>query len=67
MNNARTPIDIGGPLQIDLPTGAAGGAVLEGSSPQATVRGERVTIVGPFPPGKTDVQIGFSLPNAGAR
>jgi hypothetical protein len=66
MNNARTPIDIGGPLQIDLPAGAAGGAALQGSSPQASVRGERVTVTGPFAPGKTDVQIGFSLPNAGA-
>lgn len=65
MNNARTPIDIGGPLQIDLPAGAAGGAALEGSSPQASVRGERVTVTGPFAPGKTEVQIGFSLPNAG--
>ena len=66
MNNARTPIDVGGPLQIDLPQGAAGGAALEGSSPQASVRGERVTVTGPFAPGKTVVQIGFSLPNAGA-
>ncbi|MEO8682875.1 MAG: Ig-like domain-containing protein [Vicinamibacterales bacterium] len=66
LNNARTPIDVGGPLQIDLPQGASGGAVLEGSSPQASVRGERVTITGPFAPGKTSVQIGFALPNAGA-
>jgi hypothetical protein len=66
MNNARTPIDVGGPLQIDLPPGAAGGAALQGSAPQASVRGERVTVTGPFAPGKTPVQIGFSLPNAGA-
>ena len=30
VNNARTPIDTGGPLDIELPPGAAGGAVLEG-------------------------------------
>jgi hypothetical protein len=66
LNNARTPIDVGGPLQFDLPPGAAGAAVLEGSSTLASVRGEHVTIVGPFPPGKTVAQIGFTLPNVGA-
>lgn len=66
INNARTPIDVGGPLQIELPPGAAGGAALDGSSPQVSVRGEHVTITGPFAPGKTSVQLGFSLPNAGA-
>ncbi len=29
-------------------------------------RGEHVTITGPFAPGKTPVQLGFALPNAGA-
>ncbi len=33
LNNARTRVDIGGPLIIDLPAGAGGAAVLEGSSP----------------------------------
>jgi hypothetical protein len=37
VNNARARVDIGGPLILDLPTGAAGAAVLEGSSPTATV------------------------------
>lgn len=62
MNNARTPIDIGGPLQIDLPPGAAGAVALEGSSPKVSVNGEHVTITGPFPPGKLVAQIGFTLP-----
>ena len=34
VNNARTPIDIGGPLLIELPTGAAGASMMQGSSPQ---------------------------------
>jgi hypothetical protein len=59
VNNARTPIDTGGPLQFELPSGAAG------SSPNAIVRGDLVTITGPFPPGKTIAQVGFSLPQAG--
>ena len=33
VNNARNRVDIGGPLIIDLPTGAGGAAMLEGSSP----------------------------------
>ncbi len=65
VNNARTPIDIGGPLILELPTGASGAVMLEGSSPQASVLAARVTITGPFPPGKLSAQVGFSLPNAG--
>ncbi len=61
LNNARSRVDIGGPLILDLPTGAGGASVLEGSSPSATVSGDRVTVVGPFAPGATSVQIAFRL------
>ena len=61
LNNARTRVDIGGPLIIDLPEGAGGAAVLEGSSPSATVGGDRLTVTGPFAPGVTSVQVGFQL------
>jgi hypothetical protein len=64
-NNARTPIDTGGPLLIELPTGAAGASVMQGSSPNASVRGDMLTITGPFPPGKTSAQVAFTLPQAG--
>ena len=66
VNNARTPIDIGGPLLIRLPTGAAGASMMEGSSQHASAKGDMLTITGPFPPGKTIAQVGFSLPKAGA-
>jgi hypothetical protein len=65
LNNARTRVDIGGPLIIDLPRGAAGAVVLEGSSPTATVSGDRVTVTGPFAPGVTPVQVGFQLRHDG--
>lgn len=65
VNNARTPIDIGGPLLIKLPTGAAGASMMEGSSQHASAKGDMVTITGPFAPGKTVAQVGFSLPQAG--
>jgi hypothetical protein len=64
LNNARTPIDIGGPLLIKLPTGAAGASMMEGSSQNASAKGDMLTITGPFPPGKTIAQVGFSLPQA---
>jgi hypothetical protein len=62
VNNARNRVDIGGPLIIDLPEGAAGASPLEGSSQQATVAGSRITVTGPFASGVTPVQIGFQLP-----
>lgn len=64
INNARTPIDIGGPLLIQLPTGAAGASMMQGSSPRASALGDMLTITGPFAPGKTIAQVGFSLPQA---
>lgn len=66
VNSARTPIDIGGPILMELPTGASGASMMDGSSPSASVRGDILTITGPFAPGKTIAQVGFSLPQAGA-
>lgn len=51
---------------MELPTGASGVSMLQGSSPTASVRGDMLTITGPFAPGKTSAQLGFSLPQAGA-
>ena len=62
VNNARTRVDIGGPLIVDLPQGAAGASPLEGSSQQATVAGSRITVTGPFASGVTSVQVGFQMP-----
>jgi hypothetical protein len=64
-NNARTPIDPGGPLDIELPDGAQSPTLMEGSTTQATVRGNLVRVTGPFAPGVTSVQIGFSMPDVG--
>jgi hypothetical protein len=62
VNSARARVDIGGPLVFDLPSGAAGAATLEGTTPNATVSGDRVTVTGPFASGSTSVQVGFTLP-----
>jgi len=61
LNTGSGPVDIGGPLILDLPTGAAGAATLEGTTPNASVSGDRLTVTGPFAPGTTPVQVGFRL------
>jgi hypothetical protein len=61
VNSARTRVDIGGPLVIDLPPGTSGATPLEGSSPTATIAGNRVTITGPFASGTTNVSIAYRL------
>jgi hypothetical protein len=65
VNTARTPVDIGGPLTIDLPAEALGAAMLEQSSSNARVSGTHVIVTGPFPPGTTNVNVGFGLPYSG--
>ena len=46
INSGATPVNPEGPFVFDVPDGAVGTAVLEGSSPQATVKG-KVTVDGP--------------------
>jgi len=61
VNSARTRVDVGEPLIIELPPGATGATALEGSSPQAAVSERRITITGPFASGTTPVQIAYRL------
>jgi hypothetical protein len=61
VNTARTRVDIGGPLKIDLPREAANARIREGSSQSAEVDGTHLTVRGPFAPGTTSVQVEFSL------
>ncbi len=65
INPAATPVDPGGPLTFELPRAARGTTVLEGSTPQALANGPRVTVTGPFAPGKTSVQLAYELPHSG--
>jgi hypothetical protein len=61
VNTARNRVDIGGPIIIQLPTGAGGAAAMEDSSGTASVNGDVVTVQGPFAPGTTPVNVGFVL------
>jgi hypothetical protein len=61
VNEARTRVDIGGPLVIDLPEGIGGAQLMEGSTPSATIDGNRITIPGPFASGVTPLQVQFAV------
>lgn len=61
-NTARAPVNPTTPFEFDLPSGAIGTTLLEGSTAQASVKGTHVRVAGPFPPGQTMVQIGCELP-----
>ncbi|MGH9144576.1 MAG: hypothetical protein ACRD2I_25845, partial [Vicinamibacterales bacterium] len=61
-NNQSVPVNPATPFAFDMPEGAAGTAIMEGSSPQASVQGVHVSVAGPFAPGHTFVQVATSLP-----
>ncbi|MBI2835753.1 MAG: hypothetical protein HYX76_15135 [Acidobacteria bacterium] len=67
LNNARAPVTTPGPLIFDMPTGAQGTSLLQGTTPRAVAKGPRVTVMGPFEPGATSVQIAYQLPMGSAR
>jgi len=60
-NNARVPVNPSAPFEFDLPTGAAGATVMEGSSPNAAAEGAHISVQGPFAPGHTYVQAAYQL------
>jgi hypothetical protein len=62
VNQTPSPVMPREPLVFDLPPGARNAAVLEGSTPNAVVKGSTVTVSGPFPPGVTPVQIAYAMP-----
>ncbi len=66
-NNARTPVQPAEPLVFDLPAGARGSSILEGSSPLGRAEGARIVVNGPFPPGSTVVQAAYQMPYRGGR
>jgi len=67
VNAAQTPVEPQTPFALQLPDGATGSSILEGSSPNATAAGRQVTVRGPFQPGTTSVQVAYRLPYSGGR
>ena len=66
VNTARTPVQPPEPVVFDLPDGAEGAAVLQDSSPQATLAGRQIKVAGPFAPGATLVQFAYMVEYSGA-
>jgi hypothetical protein len=61
LNKSTAPVNPPEPFTFDMPTGATGTGIMEGSSPLASVSGVHVTVTGPFPPGTTEVQVGTTF------
>jgi hypothetical protein len=66
VNSARVPVQPAQAVVFDLPEAALGAGILDGSTPQAVVAGKQVRVNGPFAPGSTLVQFGYSLPIDGS-
>jgi hypothetical protein len=66
VNRTAAAITPASALIFDMPTGAEGTTVLEGSTSNASAKGTRVTVTGPFAPGVTPLQIAFRLEALGS-
>src|SRR5690349_6649407 len=64
-NNSTNPVNPPALFVIDLPKGASGMTIMEGSSPQAKVKGTSIVVDGPFAPGHTFVQAAYMLSGEG--
>ncbi len=64
VNNARTPVDPGKPLILDLPGNAEGASLVSGNVQIARMEKLRLTLTGPFPPGSSEYQVAFRMPLA---
>jgi hypothetical protein len=61
VNAAQTAVHPPQPFTFDVPSGAQGAAIIEGPEGKAAVKGQTVLVQGPFPPGKTIVQVAYAL------
>ena len=64
-NSQSVPVNPPTPFAFELPSGATGSTIMDGSSPQASVKGLHVSVQGPFAPGHTFVQVASELPALG--
>ncbi len=66
VNRTPSPLTDPAEIQFRLPGEATQASTLEGTSSQVQVRGNLVSVTGPFQPGTTSVQVAYTLPPAGA-
>jgi hypothetical protein len=63
-NAGSGPVKTATPFAFEMPPDAVRCGIMQGSSPQATIAGLRVTVEPPFAPGSTFVQVACELPAA---
>ena len=62
VNTSTNPVNPDPPFVFDMPKGAQGTTLLDGSSPIARTKGAHVSLAGPVPPGKTIIQLVAEMP-----
>jgi hypothetical protein len=62
VNRERAPVNPAKPFEFDMPKGATSATIMQGSSPNAKASGSHITVAGPFPPGRTFVQVAATIP-----
>ena len=67
VNGASAPVIPPTPFVFTMPAAANGTTVIRGSSERASNEGRKVTVVGPFPPGTTSIQVAAEYVSSGGR
>jgi len=62
VNINTNPVNPNPPFVFDMPRGAQGTTLLDGSSPIVRTKGAHVSLAGPVPPGKTVIQLVAEMP-----
>ena len=62
VNINTNPVNPNPPFAFDMPRGAQGTTLLDGSSPIVRTTGAHVSLAGPIPPGKTTIQLVAEMP-----
>jgi hypothetical protein len=62
VNGGHAPVNPAKPFEFDMPKGATSATIMQGSSPKASAAGTHVKVAGPFPPGRTFVQVAAAIP-----
>jgi hypothetical protein len=62
VNINTNPVKPNPPFAFDMPRGAQGTTVMDGSSPIVATKGSHVSLSGPVPPGRTVIQLVAEMP-----
>ena len=65
VNSSGDPVVSVTPVDFELPVGAQGAVLLEGTTSQAEIDGRHVSVAGPFRPGRTPINVAYVLPYRG--